>query len=119
MKDKWMNVGYDADELKPHIEPVEDYNDSERIGERSLFLPVQKRLFASADPDSDSFLFLVIVAVFMVQNRQYSLCYRVGGKPGFLKHFLMGKKCLKTHEQPQWAMSLGVHRQAVFPCSIM
>ncbi|XP_058269147.1 MAP/microtubule affinity-regulating kinase 4 isoform X2 [Hemibagrus wyckioides] len=31
MKDKWMNVGYDADELKPHIEPVEDYNDSERI----------------------------------------------------------------------------------------
>ncbi|XP_047676256.1 MAP/microtubule affinity-regulating kinase 4 isoform X2 [Tachysurus fulvidraco] len=31
MKDKWMNVGYEADELKPHIEPVEDYNDPGRI----------------------------------------------------------------------------------------
>ncbi|MCI4385813.1 hypothetical protein PGIGA_G00055070 [Pangasianodon gigas] len=31
MKDKWMNVGYEADELKPHVEPVEDYNDPERI----------------------------------------------------------------------------------------
>ncbi|KAK1785942.1 hypothetical protein P4O66_017697 [Electrophorus voltai] len=31
MKDKWMNVGYDGDELKPHVEPVENYNDSERI----------------------------------------------------------------------------------------
>uniref|UniRef100_UPI003AAD5F10 MAP/microtubule affinity-regulating kinase 4 n=1 Tax=Centroberyx gerrardi TaxID=166262 RepID=UPI003AAD5F10 len=28
MKDKWMNVGYDSDELKPHVEPVEDYNDA-------------------------------------------------------------------------------------------
>lgn len=35
MKDKWMNVGYETDELKPHLEPVEDYNDSERIGESS------------------------------------------------------------------------------------
>ncbi|XP_065123147.1 MAP/microtubule affinity-regulating kinase 4 isoform X6 [Paramisgurnus dabryanus] len=31
MKDKWMNAGYDADELKPHIEPVEDYSDANRI----------------------------------------------------------------------------------------
>ncbi|KAI5626761.1 MAP/microtubule affinity-regulating kinase 4 isoform X3, partial [Silurus asotus] len=31
MKDKWMNVGYEADELKPHVEPVEDYNDPDRI----------------------------------------------------------------------------------------
>ncbi|KAI4886502.1 hypothetical protein NFI96_024870 [Prochilodus magdalenae] len=31
MKDKWMNVGYEGDELKPHIEPVEDYSDPERI----------------------------------------------------------------------------------------
>lgn len=34
MKDKWLNVGYDGDELKPHVEPVEDYNDTSRIGER-------------------------------------------------------------------------------------
>ncbi|KAM4627713.1 LOW QUALITY PROTEIN: MAP/microtubule affinity-regulating kinase 4 [Polymixia lowei] len=31
MKDKWMNVGYEGDELKPHIEPEEDYNDASRI----------------------------------------------------------------------------------------
>uniref|UniRef100_A0AAY4ECD4 non-specific serine/threonine protein kinase n=1 Tax=Denticeps clupeoides TaxID=299321 RepID=A0AAY4ECD4_9TELE len=31
MKDKWMNAGYEGDELKPHIEPEEDYNDASRI----------------------------------------------------------------------------------------
>uniref|UniRef100_A0A673NLT7 non-specific serine/threonine protein kinase n=1 Tax=Sinocyclocheilus rhinocerous TaxID=307959 RepID=A0A673NLT7_9TELE len=31
MKDKWMNAGYDSDELKPHIEPAEDYSDPNRI----------------------------------------------------------------------------------------
>ncbi|XP_056138745.1 MAP/microtubule affinity-regulating kinase 4 isoform X1 [Lampris incognitus] len=31
MKDKWMNVGYDGDELKPHVEPVENYSDAGRI----------------------------------------------------------------------------------------
>ncbi|XP_047449959.1 MAP/microtubule affinity-regulating kinase 4 isoform X4 [Mugil cephalus] len=31
MKDKWINVGYDSDELKPHIEPVEDFTDTSRI----------------------------------------------------------------------------------------
>ncbi|XP_058655048.1 MAP/microtubule affinity-regulating kinase 4 isoform X1 [Onychostoma macrolepis] len=31
MKDKWINVGYENDELKPHVEPVEDYTDSSRI----------------------------------------------------------------------------------------
>lgn len=34
MKDKWINVGYDADELKPHIEPEEDFGDTNRIGEK-------------------------------------------------------------------------------------
>ncbi|KAK7164743.1 hypothetical protein R3I94_003206 [Phoxinus phoxinus] len=31
MKDKWMNSGFEGDELKPHIEPVEDYSDANRI----------------------------------------------------------------------------------------
>uniref|UniRef100_A0A3Q4AQ91 MAP/microtubule affinity-regulating kinase 3 n=1 Tax=Mola mola TaxID=94237 RepID=A0A3Q4AQ91_MOLML len=31
MKDKWINIGYDGDELKPHTEPVEDLNDTNRI----------------------------------------------------------------------------------------
>ncbi|XP_069366540.1 MAP/microtubule affinity-regulating kinase 4 isoform X4 [Paralichthys olivaceus] len=31
MKDKWINSGYDGEDLKPHIEPVEDYSDPARI----------------------------------------------------------------------------------------
>ncbi|XP_057212712.1 MAP/microtubule affinity-regulating kinase 4 isoform X1 [Triplophysa rosa] len=31
MKDKWMNTGYEGEDLKPHIEPVEDYSDANRI----------------------------------------------------------------------------------------
>ncbi|KAJ1157701.1 hypothetical protein NDU88_010401 [Pleurodeles waltl] len=31
MKDRWMNVGYEDEELKPYIEPEEDFNDLKRI----------------------------------------------------------------------------------------
>ncbi|XP_064621146.1 MAP/microtubule affinity-regulating kinase 3-like isoform X6 [Lineus longissimus] len=31
MKDKWMNIGCEDDELKPYIEPTPDINDSTRI----------------------------------------------------------------------------------------
>ncbi|KAM6932378.1 MAP/microtubule affinity-regulating kinase 4 isoform 2-T2 [Lycodopsis pacificus] len=31
MKDKWINVGYDGEDLKPHAEPVEDLNNTSRI----------------------------------------------------------------------------------------
>ena len=31
MKDKWMNMGYEEDELKPYIEPVQDWADAKRI----------------------------------------------------------------------------------------
>uniref|UniRef100_A0A4W4HDH6 non-specific serine/threonine protein kinase n=1 Tax=Electrophorus electricus TaxID=8005 RepID=A0A4W4HDH6_ELEEL len=31
MKDKWMNTAYEGDELKPHVEPVQDYSDASRI----------------------------------------------------------------------------------------
>ncbi|GAB6021849.1 Serine/threonine-protein kinase par-1 [Chamberlinius hualienensis] len=31
MKDKWMNIGYEDDELKPYIEPEADINDPKRI----------------------------------------------------------------------------------------
>ncbi|XP_073995090.1 serine/threonine-protein kinase MARK2-like isoform X14 [Rhodnius prolixus] len=32
MKDKWMNMGYEEDELKPYLEPEPDYKDLKRIG---------------------------------------------------------------------------------------
>ncbi|XP_077403739.1 MAP/microtubule affinity-regulating kinase 4 isoform X1 [Vanacampus margaritifer] len=31
MKDKWINSGYEGEDLMPHIEPVEDYSDPARI----------------------------------------------------------------------------------------
>ena len=32
MKDKWMNMGYEEEELKPYVEPEPDYKDQKRIG---------------------------------------------------------------------------------------
>lgn len=31
MKDRWMNIGYEDDELQPYVEPVMDYDDIKRI----------------------------------------------------------------------------------------
>ena len=31
MKDKWMNMGFEEEELKPYIEPVQDWQDQKRI----------------------------------------------------------------------------------------
>lgn len=35
MKDRWMNVGFEDEELKPYIEPEADLNDQARIRESS------------------------------------------------------------------------------------
>ena len=39
MKDKWMNVGYEDDELKPYLEPAPDINDTSRIRKLSYYRP--------------------------------------------------------------------------------
>ena len=31
MKDRWMNIGYEEDELKPYVEPAKDQIDEQRI----------------------------------------------------------------------------------------
>lgn len=31
MKDKWMNINYENDELKPYEEPSQDFTDTQRI----------------------------------------------------------------------------------------
>lgn len=36
MKDKWINIGYEGDELKPYKEPEEDFADAKRIGACAL-----------------------------------------------------------------------------------
>ena len=36
MSDKWMNLGYDNQELKPYSEPTPDFKDERRIGKDSL-----------------------------------------------------------------------------------
>lgn len=32
MKDRWINAGFDEDELKPFVEPELDISDQKRIG---------------------------------------------------------------------------------------
>lgn len=32
MKDKWMNLGCEEDELKPYVEPEQDFKEPKRIG---------------------------------------------------------------------------------------
>lgn len=34
MKDRWMNNGYEGNELKPFSEPEQDFNDLRRIGQK-------------------------------------------------------------------------------------
>ncbi|KAG9351674.1 hypothetical protein JZ751_022925, partial [Albula glossodonta] len=34
MKDRWMNVGHEEEELKPYVEPQPDYKDPKRTGQR-------------------------------------------------------------------------------------
>lgn len=36
MKDRWMNVGHEDDELKPYVEPLPDYKDPRRTGKAEL-----------------------------------------------------------------------------------
>lgn len=38
MKDKWMNVGFEDDELRPYVEPELNLSDSVRIGLSNLDL---------------------------------------------------------------------------------
>lgn len=40
MKDHWMNVGHEEEELKPYIEPEADFSDSSRIGMSDCMLCV-------------------------------------------------------------------------------
>ena len=44
MKDRWMNVGYEDDELKPYVEPLPDYKDPRRTGEAELHWAVRLSL---------------------------------------------------------------------------
>ena len=41
MKDRWMNVGHEDDELKPYVEPLPDYKDPRRTGEAVLGTEVE------------------------------------------------------------------------------
>ncbi|XDV38884.1 hypothetical protein PO909_008210 [Leuciscus waleckii] len=43
MKDRWMNVGHEDDEMKPYIEPQPDYKDPKRTGQHSISAAGWKR----------------------------------------------------------------------------
>lgn len=39
MSDKWMNLGYDNQDLKPYCEPTPDFKDERRIGKHLSLSP--------------------------------------------------------------------------------
>uniref|UniRef100_A0AAY4A433 non-specific serine/threonine protein kinase n=1 Tax=Denticeps clupeoides TaxID=299321 RepID=A0AAY4A433_9TELE len=43
MKDRWMNVGHEDDELKPYVEPQPDYKDPKRTGQHGSVAGAWKR----------------------------------------------------------------------------
>ena len=45
MQDKWMNIGYENDELKPYLEPIPDFNDKNRLGMIIILFILQCQLF--------------------------------------------------------------------------
>jgi hypothetical protein len=49
MKDKWMNMGYEEEELKPYVEPEPDYKDLKRIGMLSFYGPHCKQKYIEHD----------------------------------------------------------------------
>ena len=52
MSDKWMNLGYDNQDLKPYCEPTPDFKDERRIGEKFVCLSNMKvsRLCVDLNP---------------------------------------------------------------------
>jgi len=44
MKDKWMNIGFDSDELLPYLEPSADLNDPARIRKYIVYLVLHVHL---------------------------------------------------------------------------
>lgn len=38
MKERWINAGYEDDELKPYAEPDTDISDQKRIGRKYSFV---------------------------------------------------------------------------------
>lgn len=50
MKDRWINAGFDEDELKPFVEPELDISDQKRIGNTNSFFFFSFSLFFSILP---------------------------------------------------------------------
>lgn len=44
MKDKWMNLGCEEDELKPYVEPEQDFKEPKRIGMFLIIYNIKKKL---------------------------------------------------------------------------
>ena len=62
MKDKWMNMGYEEEELKPYVEPEPDYKDVKRIGTLLSFL-WQQMLNKNVDSAHRRVIYILVVTV--------------------------------------------------------
>lgn len=55
MKDKWMNIGYEGEELQPYHEPDADLNDDIRIRKQYTTLSFVLHVLAGCDCTSASY----------------------------------------------------------------
>ena len=84
MKDKWMNMGYEDDELKPYSEPEPDYKDLKRIGEfLKCFLSVDSPCL---ELDSPGFAFCISSPAILALN-----LFFIFNPSLSLKHFLFSQ----------------------------
>lgn len=58
MKDRWINAGFEEDELKPYVEPELDITDQKRIGKQNHSLMCVKLLMLLVKSHNCCFFFL-------------------------------------------------------------
>jgi hypothetical protein len=63
MRDKWMNIGFEEDDLKPYVEPMPDLSDQTRIGNNSiinfLFQSLKLSRLSTLNVDEDEQYFII------------------------------------------------------------
>lgn len=74
MRDRWMNVGYEEEELKPYIEPMPDYKDPRRTGRPRNTLKEMTNVFHYLATHRHTWVQMFFSKIFILQASQDSNC---------------------------------------------
>ncbi|XP_034532212.1 serine/threonine-protein kinase MARK2 isoform X6 [Notolabrus celidotus] len=84
MRDRWMNVGYEEEELKPYIEPMPDYKDPRRTESASVSVDVMLQMGFSLEEIQDSLVnqkYNDVMAAYLLLDYRNSELDESGIKP--------------------------------------